>query len=136
MDTATSALLLAFISAVIGLGSLVKDVYKARSAIRKDTAETEGTQSLAHKTDVEALSLVLDSLREDYDRLDGIVTRQQVTITKQQTTIDRLDATVAAWKRRFERVCQQTNLNAGEFITRPLGNLSDGVPVGSDEPNR
>lgn len=135
MDTATSALLLAFISAVIGLGGLVRDVCKTRSAIRKDNAETEGTQSLAHKTDVEALSLVLDSLREDYDRLDGIVTRQQVIISKQQTTIDRLDATVAAWRRRFERACQQAHLNADEFITRPLGNRG-GDPVGGDEPDR
>lgn len=111
MDQTTAAVI-ALVSALTGLGSLFLSLYRAKHTVYKESVET---QSLARKTDVEALSLALSSLREDYERLDGIV-------DEQQTTINGLDAEVRTWKRRFERVCAQAGLKPDAFITRPLGN--------------
>ena len=97
----------AIVGAITGLGTLAISTLTARSTARK--------------TEVEAVSIALSSLREDYERLDKMVNKLQLEVT--------------AWKRRFERACQQAHLNADEFITRPLGNR-DGDPVGGDEPDR
>ena len=121
----TTALLVALFSSLTGLGGLFLSVYKARSSIHKETVET---QSLARKTDVEALSCALQNLRADYDRLDE-------RDTEQQRAIEELEQEVSAWKRRFDRVCQHVGVIPDEFITRPLGNRG-GEPVGGDEPDR
>ena len=107
MDPSIAAAV-AIIGAITGLGTLAISTLAARSTARK--------------TEVEAVSVALSSLREDYERLDKMVNKLQLEVT--------------AWKRRFARVCQQAHFDTTEFITRPLGNLSDGKPVGSDEPNR
>lgn len=104
MDQTTAAVI-ALVSALTGLGSLFLSLYRAKHTVYKESVET---QSLARKTDVEALSLALSSMREDYGRLDMMVNRLQIE--------------VSTWKRRFERVCTQAGLEPDAFITRPLGN--------------
>ena len=112
----TTALLIALLSALTGLGGLLLSVYRAKSTIHKETVET---QSLARKTDVEALSLALHNLREDYERLDA-------RDTEQQTAIEELEQEVSTWKRRFDRVCKFVGIAPGRFITQPLGDI-DGI---------
>lgn len=91
MDS-TLAVFLALFSACTGLATVLVSIYRSRHEV--------------HKSDVEALTLALDGLREDYERLDLIVKM--------------LRAEVAAWKRRFRRVCDMTGLDPDEQITQPL----------------
>jgi len=85
----------AIIGAITGLGTLAISTLTARSTARK--------------VEVEAVSVALSSLREDYERLDKMVNKLQVE--------------VSAWKRRFDRVCKQAGLDPDGFITQPLGNM-------------
>ena len=103
MDS-TLAAVLALFSAGTGLTTVLVSVYRSRHEV--------------HKSDVEALALALDNLRDDYERVDRLVTRL------------RLD--VAAWERRFNRVCRQTGLNPGRFITQPLGEFKEDDGSGTD----
>ena len=63
----------------------------------------------ARRSEVEALTMALKALREDYERLDGMVNGLQIE--------------VESWRRRFDRVCKEMGIDGREFITRPLGNL-------------
>lgn len=94
MDPAVAAIA-AIVGAITGLGTLAISMLTARSTARK--------------TEVEAVSVALSSLRDDYERLDRMVNELQVE--------------VAAWKRRFDRVCQQAGFDPDKFITRPMGNM-------------
>ena len=95
MDSQTA---IAISGVLVAIGSLAVTVFTARFSARKD--------------EVEAVTMALKSLREDYSRLDGMVNELQVE--------------VSAWRRRFDRVCQQVGVDGREFITRPLGNLGVG----------
>ena len=90
----------AIVGAITGLGALGVSVLTARSTVRK--------------TEVEAVSLALRNLREDYERLDEMV--------------EKLRIEVRAWKRRFERVCKQAGLDPDQFITHPMGTLTLELP--------
>jgi len=87
------AIVAAIIGVITGLGGLLVSWQTARSTSRK--------------AEVEALSMALDSLREDYTRLDKMVNKLQIE--------------VAAWKRRFRRVCELAGIDPDNQITRPLG---------------
>jgi len=91
------AVVAAIIGVITGLGGLLVSWQTARSTSRK--------------VEVEALSMALDSLREDYARLDKMVNKLQIE--------------AAAWKRRFRRVCQLFGVDPDEQITRPMGDLPD-----------
>jgi predicted nuclease with TOPRIM domain len=93
----TIAAVAAIIGAITGLGTLAISTLTAHSTARK--------------VEVEAVSVALSSLREDYERLDKMV--------------NKLQCEVSAWKRRFERVCAQAGLKPDTFITQPLGNRED-----------
>jgi len=101
----TVAVVAGVVGAITGLGTLGISLLTAKSAARK--------------TDVEAVGLALRNLREDYERLDEMVTKLRIE--------------VQAWKRRFARVCKQAGLVPEEFITHPLGSMmveSDEAEVG------
>jgi len=93
----TVALVVAIVGAVTGLGGLATSWRTSRASAKRD--------------DVEALRGIIDELREH--------------VEAQAKQIGRLEVEVRAWRRRFERVCQQFGVRPEEQITGGLGALPE-----------